>query len=88
MFYTLIKRAEQRSEIQAYFDFILIEGLPGKIKFDNGQLIYGRKYEAALYHLYWFKKVYHPKITLKKISKTFYISPTRIYLRNTNMHKA
>ena len=80
----LVKRAEQCNEIQAHFDFILIEGVPGKIKFNNGQLIYSRKYEAALYHLYWFKNVYQPKKIPKKIPNTFYISPTRIYFRNMN----
>ena len=78
----LIKRAKQSGEIQAYFDFILIEGLPGKIKFDNGKLIYSNKYEAALYHLYWFKQVFGPKISMDKIPSIFYISPTKIYFKN------
>lgn len=78
----IIKCAAQKNEIQAHFDFIMIEGVPGKIKFDNGKLVYDNKYEAVLYHLYWLKKIYNPVISLCTIPNTFYISPTRIYCRD------
>lgn len=79
----LVKRASQDNEIRAHFDFILVEGLPGKMKFTNGKLVYNRKYEAALYHMYWLKRVYCPRKIPKRIPNTFYISPTRIYFKNT-----
>lgn len=78
----LIQHAKQAGEIRAHFDFMLIEGLPGKIKYNKGQLVYDNKYEAALYHLYWLKKIYSPKVTSNKIPDTFYISPSRIYFKN------
>jgi hypothetical protein len=77
----IIRHAAECGEIKALFDFMLIEGLPGKIKFNNGQLIYNGKYEAALYHLYWLKKIYKPEQIPKRIPNTFYISPTKIYFK-------
>jgi len=75
----VIKAAAKNNEIQAHFDFILIEGLVGKIKFDNGKIIYHNKYEGVLYHLYWLKRVYSPKKVSEQIPNTYRISPTRIY---------
>ena len=77
----IIKAAEKTGEIKAHFDFILMEGVPGRITFDNGRVIYKKQYEAILYHLYWLKRYYNPE---KKFSvpNTYYISPKRIYTRS------
>ncbi len=75
----IIKAAEKNSEIQAYFDFILIEGLVGKMKFDKGKIVYKNLYEGILYHLYWLKRVYFPAKISKRIPDVYHISPTRIY---------
>ena len=75
----LIRAAEQTNEIKAHFDFILMEGKTGRIVFDNGRIIYKNKFEAVLYHLFWLKKMYHPKSVPKTIPDKYYISPTRIY---------
>ena len=75
----IIKTAERNSEIQAYFDFILIEGLVGKMKFDNGKIVYKNLYEGILYHLYWLKRVYFPAKISKQIPDVYHISRTRIY---------
>ncbi|HBK82673.1 MAG TPA: hypothetical protein DDZ41_03615, partial [Flavobacterium sp.] len=50
----IIKAAEITNEIKAHFDFILLEGNPGKIIFDNGKIIYDDKIEAIMYHLVYF----------------------------------
>jgi hypothetical protein len=75
----VVKKLEVRKEIKAYFDFHVIEGRPGRLKWDNGILTYKNEYEAILYHLIKLKEVYKPKIHPRKIPDTFYISPTRIY---------
>jgi len=75
----IIKYAEKNNLVKAYFDFILLEGVPGKIKFDNGKIIYKNKFEAILYHLYWLKRTYNPEKFPKKIPDTYFISPSRIY---------
>ncbi len=75
----LIKAAEANNEIKAHFDFILLEGKTGRVQFDNGLIIYKKQFEAILYHLFWLKKIYHPKVVPKKIPDKYYISPTKIY---------
>lgn len=77
----IIRSAEQRNELRAHFDFILIEGLVGKIKFDRGKVVYKRRYEGILYHLYWLKRVYFPVKSLKNIPDVYYISPSKIYVK-------
>lgn len=75
----VIKRLEEKGEIKAHFDLHIVEGRPGKLKWHEGVLTYRNKFEVLLYHLIKLKEVYQPKTVPKKISGTFYISPTRIY---------
>jgi hypothetical protein len=75
----IIKSAEKNNEIKAYFDFILIEGAPGRIKFDCGKIFYKNRFEAILYHLIGLKGVYNPKRVPTNIPNTYRISPKRIY---------
>lgn len=82
-FTQIVKSAELKKEIKAYFDFILMEGKTGRIVFDNGKIIYKNKFEAILYHLYWFKRVYNPVIVPAKIPTKYFFSPTRIYHHRT-----
>jgi len=75
----VIMRLHEQKYIHAHFDFFVIEGAPGKLKWDKGKLIYKNEIEAVLYHLILLKNVYKPKKKIMKIPDTFYISPTRIY---------
>jgi len=75
----LVKHAAQNKEINAHFDFILIEGVPGRIRYSGGQIIYNNQFEAALYHLYWLKRAWRPRRAITTIPDTYFISPTRIY---------
>lgn len=77
----VIRAAEQSNEIKAHFDFILIEGLVGNIKFDKGKVVYKNTYEGILYHLYWFKRVYFPTKISNNIPDVYFISPSKIYKR-------
>lgn len=74
----LIKSAEAKKEIRAHFDFILVEGEPGRIVFDNGKIIFKNQFEGILYHLFGLKRM-APKRVPRKIPGKYYISPTRIY---------
>jgi len=76
----IIKRAQERNEINAHFDFILMEGLPGSLKFDKGRIIYKNTFEAILYHLFWLKRVYTPEKAWSRIPDTYRISPRCIYI--------
>lgn len=75
----VIKSLAKENKIKAHFDFILMEGLPGKIKFDHGRIVYRNTFEAILYHLYHLKRIYHPKHPSQNIPDSYNISPTRIY---------
>lgn len=75
----LVKAAELTNEIKAHFDFILMEGTTGRVVFDRGKIIYKKKFEAILYHLFWLKKTYSPAKVPRIIPGTYHVSPTRIY---------
>ena len=75
----LVKRMSEKNYIKSFFEFCMIEDLPGRIKWHKGKVIYKNKYEAALYHMIQLKKVFTPKRYLKKIPDTFYISRNKLY---------
>jgi len=75
----VIKRLDEKQYIKAYFDFNAIEGIPGKLKWDNGKLIYKNKIEAALYHMVKFKHACRFGRTVKNIPNIFRISQNGIY---------
>jgi hypothetical protein len=74
----VVKNAEAEDKLKAFFDFIIVEGTPGKIKWDNGKIIYKDEYEAMFYHLIKFKtECKRPKI-LDPIPQTFYFTKRTI----------
>lgn len=75
----VIKKAESVSLIRTHFDFILIEGITGRLKFENGKIFYKNKYEVIMYHLFWMKKVYNPKKKIAKVPDSYKMSTSRIY---------
>lgn len=75
----LVRKLENRGELKTYFDFHVIEGLPGKLKWEKGKLVYKNAYEIMLYHMIYFKNVFKPKQIPKEIPDAFSISPRRIY---------
>lgn len=74
----LIRAAQITKEIRAHFDFIIVEGYTGDVVFENGKVIYRNELEGLLFHLFWIKKTYSPKIHPKKIPNTYKIGPKRI----------
>lgn len=74
----VVKKLHKQKKINAYFDTHAVEGVYGKLVWNNGTLIFKRQFEVILYHLIIFKKIYFPK-TPKRIPNKFSISPTRIY---------
>ncbi|MBY0481821.1 MAG: hypothetical protein K2Q21_10720, partial [Chitinophagaceae bacterium] len=75
----LVKRMVEQKYIKAHFNFCMLEDLPGRIKWQNGKVIFKNKYEASLYHMIQLKKIYSPKQEIKKIPNTFYISTKKLY---------
>jgi len=72
----LVKRLAENNYLKVHFDFLIVEGSPGRMKWQRGKLIYRNRYEILLYHLVLFKKVAIPK-KVKSIPDSFSITPTR-----------
>jgi hypothetical protein len=75
----VVKKLEADNYIKPFFDFFIIEGLPGRLKWENGRMFYRNKYEILFYHMIYFKKKYHPSNRCFNIPNSFTISPTRIH---------
>lgn len=80
----VVKKAEAEGKLKAFFDFIIVEGVPGKIKWEKGKIIFKDLYEAMFYHIIKFKKeCKRPKI-LDPIPDTFYFTPKKILANKSN----
>jgi hypothetical protein len=51
----VIRKEMELFNINVFFDFLVIDGLSGKLKWDNGVLGYDNKFEILLYHLIQYK---------------------------------
>lgn len=74
----VVRFYEKLNLIRCYFDFIIIEGIPGKIRFDKGKIIYKNKYECLFYHLIKFKTICQVPRNLEEIPDAFYFTSSRI----------
>ncbi len=74
----VVQKAAKEGKLNAFFDFIIVEGATGKIKWDKGRIIYKDIYEAMFYHLIKFKTTCKKQVVLKPIPETFYFTPTKI----------
>jgi len=70
----VVKREQKQKYIKAYFNTHVLEGLPGRIKWQDGVLIYKGKIEAMMFHMLLYKHVYKPKKIPMKIPDSFYIN--------------
>lgn len=76
----VVRKHQQDGKIKAYFDFIVAEGLPGEISFDNGTIVYKSKYEAILYHLIRLKEIYRGEGLGPKIPSKYRITDSKFIL--------
>lgn len=71
----VVKKNVVEGKIKAHFDFLVVEGNPGNLKWENGKLFYKEKYEMLLYHLIVFKNLKNKSIPKWKIMpSSFHIS--------------
>lgn len=75
----LVRKAEQENKLRAFFDFIIIEGTPGFIKWDSGKIIYKNEYECMFYHLIKFKIDCTEKMVLDPMPEIIYFTETQIF---------
>jgi hypothetical protein len=70
----IIRREYELKKINVFFDFLVVDGLSGRLKWDNGLLSYSNKLEILLYHLIQFKSnAFLKKNDWVTIPNTFYI---------------
>lgn len=74
----LVQKAVSAGKLRAFFDFIIIEGTPGKIKWSEGKIIYKDMYEAMLYHLIKFKEICINQTVYTPIPDALYFTSTRV----------
>lgn len=58
----VVKRLDEAGKLKAYFNYHVVESTPGKLRWDNGQLIYKDEYEVILFHMVSFK--IHPMLQI------------------------
>lgn len=80
----VVQKANKLKQLKAFFDFIIVEGTPGKVKWIDGKIIYKDKYEAMLYHLIKFKTECKRKTILNPIPKSFLFTPKTIRAINAS----
>lgn len=88
----VIQREIKAGDIKALFDFMVVEGNPGNIRWKNGHLHYKDKYEILLYHFIAFKSLKNRHIPKWNsmpseifIGDCFITSPSEKNLRKLNL---
>lgn len=74
----VVKKLEQQGRLNPFFDFLIIEGVPGKLRWENGKMYYRNKYEILFYHMIYFKRAYTPVKPFTRMPPAFSITPTKI----------
>lgn len=70
---------KEQNNIRVHFDLFIIEGTPGRIKWDNGILSYKNEYEVLLYHFSSYKNnIFSGIKKWKKIPDSYYVDKYNI----------
>lgn len=78
----VVKKLQEEGKLKAYFEFQILEGLAGNMLWENGTLIYRRKFEAMYYHLIKMKTIYKEDIDINQtIPSKFRIGKKKIYYK-------
>jgi hypothetical protein len=80
----VVQKAVKEEKLKAFFDFIIVEGTPGKIKWNKGKIIYKNKFEVMYYHLIKFKKDCKKPMISNPMPNSFYFTPTKILKNKSN----
>jgi hypothetical protein len=78
----VVRSLQAKSKIKAFFDFLIVEGLPGNLQWVEGKVIFKNEFEALLYHLIKFKKENKPSKLCYPLPSQFNISPRKIYCKS------
>lgn len=70
----IIRKEYEQKSINVFFDYLVVDGLPGKLEWNNGELFYDNKFEILLYHMIRYKNNYYSKkVIWKNIPNVFFI---------------
>ncbi|GGK10933.1 hypothetical protein GCM10007962_01280 [Yeosuana aromativorans] len=84
----VIKKEEAMNGLKAHFDLLIIEGLPGQLKFEKGLLTFKNEFEVLLHHLILYKaNRYARKKEWKHVPNIFYIDKYLIRKSKSNSIK-
>lgn len=76
----VVRRLYEEKEINAYFEFQIVEGFAGNMLWEKGEIIYRRQFEVMLYHMVRFKKIYSENNDINRfIPDKFRIGKKKIY---------
>jgi len=75
----VVKKQEQNAQLKPFFDFFIIEGLPGKLRWQHGTMTYKSKFEVLFYHLIYFKQLQHGYLPNFNSYSSFRISSRKLY---------
>jgi hypothetical protein len=75
----VVRRKQMEGSFKAFFDFMILEGVPGNIFWRNGKLIYKNEFEVLLYHMIKFKKVNTPSPPTTNDFVSFRIGKKKFY---------
>lgn len=82
MHHVLLKEMKDNN-LHVHFDFLIIEGLPGQLFWDNGILSFKNEFEVLFYHLILYKdNLYSFKPEWKHIPQQFHIDKYLIRSQN------
>ena len=74
----VVQKAQNEGKLRAHFDFIIIEGTPGNITWNNGKIIYKDQFEAMYYHLIKLKVDCKKPIILNPIPAVYHFTKKNI----------
>jgi len=74
----VVKKEEREGKLNPFFDFIIIEGVSRKVKWDKGKIIYKDKFEGMYYNLIRYKVACKNPVIFNPIPETFYFHPRGI----------
>lgn len=84
----VLKREEKKKNLKIHFDFLIIEGLPGQLKWDLGILSFKGEYEILMHHLILYKSNrYTSKKRWVEVPDSFYIDKYIIRKEGLNSFK-
>lgn len=70
----IVRKEIKLGSCNVFFDFLVVDGLSGKLKWDNGLLGYNNKFEILLFHLIQYKSnVLSKRHSWTNIPNVFYI---------------